>query len=349
MGQNWKLKNFSKHCDAYTDPLKLGEILFWGHPGGKLLSYLRKVHLPPLDVCVGPYTPGQYVKVGTTRRRLPKRNARETATGIVALPLELLDLIFGFVDDLIDALVLGMTCQLLWDVGRRQVYALLCADEGLLMCSWAGDRLAVVGEYTELNELPEYFFPNGLAKYEEGALDVQYCMDFWDLLNIESRVRLPLLDRVGFRGDALWLFHHGPGMLTNVAVQFDPPFQPRTAVLRNLTTCQYVRQAALEEMQARYRESEELRAPFYTKASVLLWETHLGDLLYCQICWSLDPSVSMRYEKIHQGPWAGHRFDIVGAEWLEQTEKEGWVDASEETVDELEAIWRSEYAYVGED
>ncbi|KAF7297525.1 hypothetical protein MIND_00986700 [Mycena indigotica] len=158
-------------------------------------------------------------------------------------------------------------------------------------------------------------------------------------------VRNAVLSLADYQGDAMWVC----SALLDVAITCDPPLAPRTAVLRNLTLKVYVREAALAEMCERFRGSEKLRAEFdprALKAVPRLWDTTLGDLLHCLICWSSVDSTAMRYEgNIYQGIWAGHCFDIVGGTWLDKegVEREGWMDVTEEALAELEAVWRSEY------
>ncbi|KAJ6506717.1 hypothetical protein C8R45DRAFT_970349 [Mycena sanguinolenta] len=64
-----------------------------------------------------------------------------------------------------------------------------------------------------------------------------------------------------------------------------------------------------------------------------------------RICCSSDSSVSMSWDgDIHRGVWAGDRFDFVDAEWLQTAGDDSvWTDVSDEVLQEMEGIWRSEY------
>jgi hypothetical protein len=46
---------------------------------------------------------------------------------------------------------------------------------------------------------------------------------------------------------------------------------------------------------------------------------------------------------IHQGVWAGHMLDIVPLDALNDDIDNPWKDISNEVVEEIAAIWKSEY------
>lgn len=73
-----------------------------------------------------------------------------------------------------------------------------------------------------------------------------------------------------------------------------------------------------------------------------------GRALLSQICWSTDPSISMRWNgNIHRGRWAGDAFDVVRAteiaqDWGNHLATSGWKDVSSEVLQEMQLIWESD-------
>ncbi|KAJ2860795.1 hypothetical protein GGI22_002622 [Coemansia erecta] len=95
-------------------------------------------------------------------------------------------------------------------------------------------------------------------------------------------------------------------------------------VLRNLTTKEYVLASEMKKVQK--------QTGYYIK---------FGNLLLCQISWSTDDSVSMECSyDIHQGPWAGHRFDITSIDNVD----ESWKDVSSEVLEKVVTVYRDDGA-----
>ncbi|KAJ1648970.1 hypothetical protein IWQ61_009798 [Dispira simplex] len=71
----------------------------------------------------------------------------------------------------------------------------------------------------------------------------------------------------------------------------------------------------------------------------------LGHLLLTRICWSSVASINMEWGPydIHQGVWAGHRFDIVTEETFD---KEGWTDVTQTVVEELRSVFEADINYL---
>jgi hypothetical protein len=74
-----------------------------------------------------------------------------------------------------------------------------------------------------------------------------------------------------------------------------------------------------------------------------------NQVLYAQICYSNDPSISMQPldfegEELHLGPWAGHRFDITSLDDIEEDRKAGkeWKDVTLRIRKKLKIIYDSE-------
>jgi hypothetical protein len=75
-----------------------------------------------------------------------------------------------------------------------------------------------------------------------------------------------------------------------------------------------------------------------------------NQVLYSQICYSNDPSISMHPidfegEELYQGPWAGHRFDITSLDDIEEDRKAGkeWKDDTLRIRKKLKVIYDVEF------
>jgi hypothetical protein len=100
----------------------------------------------------------------------------------------------------------------------------------------------------------------------------------------------------------------------------------RDWVLRNLTTKEFIRRSVVG-----YGSN----GPF-TAGGV-----GLGEVLLSRICWSSEPSTSIKNVGIHRGIWAGHKFDITFMDTFEG--EVGWKDVSESAYEGIKAIWESKY------
>ena len=70
---------------------------------------------------------------------------------ILKLPDEIICLIFEELHDYHDRLLLSMTCQRLWELGRRPTQKLIMDNSH----SWAGDRIICVGDYVDVGDHPK--------------------------------------------------------------------------------------------------------------------------------------------------------------------------------------------------
>ncbi|KAG8991158.1 hypothetical protein FRB94_012703, partial [Tulasnella sp. JGI-2019a] len=96
---------------------------------------------------------------------------------------------------------------------------------------------------------------------------------------------------------------------------------PSASVLCNLSKREYLRQETIKAHG---------RAGF-------------GTFLLARICWSWDPSVSMKYTGgIHRGIWAGDRFEITTIDAMKGGVT-NWKDVSEEMGKEMATIWEIEF------
>lgn len=234
----------------------------------------------------------------------------------------MVDEIFSHVEKLPDLLCFSMTCQALWEIGRKHIYrhvAALAAN-----CSWAGDRIMCIGDYLDNKDIPETLFTP--AEREEFSLDSLYEYPFQiakqnldlDLLWINSEISKRFGGfRLADRSRDLGVIRH----LCNDGHDMQPPIKSGNRILRNISRFQYVRESALLELTARYPG------------------VGFGEVILSRICLSSDPSTNMASEGLSQGVWAGDRFDFVATEWLQELGDDAhWTDVSEEVVEEMEEI-----------
>ena len=104
-------------------------------------------------------------------------------------------------------------------------------------------------------------------------------------------------------------------------------------ILRNLTTKEYVHSGAIAV------KPEHICGPHIGCLG-------FGEVVLSRICWSPEDSTAMGYQgKIHQGVWAGHKFDITTVSRHRQSlsDETTWKDVSTEVAAEIAQIWEAEY------
>jgi hypothetical protein len=62
---------------------------------------------------------------------------------------------------------------------------------------------------------------------------------------------------------------------------------------------------------------------------------NIADTLLMKICWTTIPSRGEEFFNVHQGEWAGHRFDIVAKDIHDGA---GWKDVSEKVANEASVL-----------
>ncbi|KAJ7051709.1 hypothetical protein C8F01DRAFT_999105 [Mycena amicta] len=326
MGQFWRLVNLDTRQASHGG--KLGEILFEG-VGKQVYVYLRQLKFPPLDEAVREYPSWLAIlSVDKADKRC------------------LIDEIFTHLPDP-DIVAFSMTCQLIWAIGRRHIYA--CMKRNTANCEWAGHRLVVVGEYLENDAVPEALL-TGTERLEllqhvhpdaedEDEDEDEYYKDYTPSLYDYAYHEIP--DWTRWKA---WFGPHSPEILHSLTrrwrrdwrlfqelTHYAPTRSPTDAqpkVLRNLTKREYVLEDAVRRLVGKYPPGA-------------LRDVTLGDVVYCRICWSSVAGTNLGYEKdIHQGVWAGDRFDIVEEVWLKELDGDEWIDVTTAAVDEIEEIWR---------
>ncbi|KAJ5244545.1 hypothetical protein N7489_004641 [Penicillium chrysogenum] len=110
----------------------------------------------------------------------------------------------------------------------------------------------------------------------------------------------------------LWSYEEEEEAATLTAME--ESVDPKIRVLRNLTTSQYVFKDKLPS------------------------GITLGHIVLMRICWSSDSSTSIAGGGyLAEGVWAGHKFDIVVVDTLEDMDGQ-WEDVTEDIRDEIQVL-----------
>ncbi|KAJ6488944.1 hypothetical protein C8R45DRAFT_249483 [Mycena sanguinolenta] len=351
-GQYWKLINLDKRETYSGFRGSLGKCLFDGSP--RCLDQTLRIPppLPDCDMLLFPFKPGALCAEADELRGGAATYFPQTAvqlSALVNLHVELIQEIHYDLEDIRDIICLSVTCQALWEVGRREIYrrvALL-----IKAFSWAGDRIMCVGEYLQNDDIPSHILT--AAETDEFTrleptfqptrleLDLEPWYDDWGIdvppehYNLYSYPfsGIPLRGHGKFnmheflnRSNLPFYFHGRLRALVDLDFAISQSTKSAMGILRNLSRHQYVRESTLSRWQGRSKKDG------------------FGEIVLSRICWSSDPFASMTYKgDIHRGVWAGDRFDIVPSEWLEGLDNDGglWTDVSEEVLAEISLIWAS--------
>ncbi|KAJ6488964.1 hypothetical protein C8R45DRAFT_827084, partial [Mycena sanguinolenta] len=252
------------------------------------------------------------------------------------LPVELIEEIYYKLKNIRDIFCLSVTCQLLWEIGRREIYRRVRLLISAL--SWAGDRIVCVGDGLQNGDIPQHILIQGEKKKftrqktapddddpaQHHTLDsypfryLRYESAEFSMCELLMRLNLPYHVYESFL--PLVDFSYTTSQGTQLAM----------TILRNLSRRQYVREWAL--------------SPWRVRSG----RTGFGEIVLSRIGCSSGPSASMEYKgDIHCGVWAGDRFDIVSSEWLEGLDDSNddgpWTDVSEEVLADISLIWTPEH------
>ena len=248
----------------------------------------------------------------------------DSSLGRLQLAIELITMIFKEVDDLYDAIMLGLTHDTLMVIGWEHIRALLVQDSA----PWAGTRIIIAGDYAD--DVPE-----GLISEEEkeefSRLYLKEVGEELETLNL-YRVFYSLFDedespttRKDY--DRLWsLSREEMSLAYRITERERDKYQSEKGwVLMNQTKEEYVTSMAASRI---------LPSMDATDARCF------GELIYSRICWSLDCSTAMRLRRdLHRGVWAGDRFVIVAMDDFEaMPSAKGWKDVSAEAAEWVNAI-----------
>ncbi|KAJ6488937.1 hypothetical protein C8R45DRAFT_1143212 [Mycena sanguinolenta] len=324
--QRWKPVNLDKR-ESYGSWGLLDKGLFNGSPHC-LNQNLRVPGPPPLPACdmlLFPFKPGALYDEADKRAATYFPQAAVQLSALVNLPVELIQEIHYDLEDIRDIICLSVTCQPLWEVGRREIYRRL-----MLLTqapSWAGDRIICVGEYLQNNDIPDHI----LTSEEKEEFTRQrpaphserhYTLYSYPFRKLRSGHAEFSIDEFLIPAKLPCHVYNSLLSMVNFPYTTSQPTKSAMAILRNLSRHQYVRESALGRWQARSKKAG------------------FGEIVISRICRSSYPSASTGYT---HGVWAGDRFDIVSSEWLEGLDNDAglWTDVSEEVLAEILLIWAS--------
>ena len=278
--------------------------------------------------------------------RIPfARKVGQRTLGYVELPVELIDMIFFHMDDPWTAFNFAACNTQLMVIGEKRIHELMGVPD------WRGDRIMIVGDYTQEQDLPEGLdlgddyksfckWKHG-RRHEEG--EDEDIGDEDEDENVKTSIYEWACEE--FSDTRAGYFREEERCFTRDIDEFSPqwsiawnlgkPDALETApdVLWNLTKKVYVlRQSIPEKYLAKWGKHKNHEI--------------LGRILFSRIHWSSDPTSTACEESkmMHRGIWAGDRFEITGKDALKKRlEEDGdvWKDVTKEIAEhELgEHVW----------
>ncbi|KAG6909094.1 hypothetical protein DXG01_002075 [Tephrocybe rancida] len=263
---------------------------------------------------------------------LQRSSQNDASIGLGRLFPELVDSIFCALESLADVIFFAVTCQRYYDVARRHIEKLV---EEMFVVSWAGNRMICVEDSFTVDHLPppllnveEMAFLND-SQYK-GSVISREAFHFFFLLHHLRLKNNPLgpLDKKAYTSFGAYIYHicnqlqdpqnydaHRDATLVRTHfLTIEPPayeeFYNSPHILRNLVTREYIRSDAIKSIN-------------YHKLT-------FEHVLYARIAWT-DGSLIEGVPGPFQGPWAGHRFDLI--RWNNEVASgEVWTDVSDEAI-----------------
>ncbi|KAM0424840.1 hypothetical protein ACHAPT_009896 [Fusarium lateritium] len=312
MAQDWKLINIDKKRELrHIGQAKLMEMIK-SSSGEQLIGLLANPSWLKFEI--------------PAEKALPAKN-RNLESPLVNLPQNVVDSIVALLYECrldADLVCLSVTCSYFFRLVAHMIQAAISEDIGV----WAGDRLILVGEKA-VGYPPEIATVLERFQWDSEGTNPLYAMGERVVAegqhsNLASPVKEQpfevwgrLLDLVRERLDrkqeTSFIFERLMGLLMH-----NPTFPNvhRPAVLRNLTTQQFISDDALARSNFSYS---------------------LGEVMLCYITWSDDTVPDDRARLPMKGEWAGHRFDITTREKVN-----GWDDVSQQVIKRIMMATREE-------
>ncbi|KAI0042903.1 hypothetical protein FA95DRAFT_1563843 [Auriscalpium vulgare] len=246
-----------------------------------------------------------------------------TSLGALALPTDIILMIFHELEDWVDAMCLCVAHPILEVIGSPHADALGLAWQA----PWIGHRLVCVGDYARTDDLPD-----GMLTEEEtqelrtGDADSDY---------------RPTLYGADYKSVYLYEVHRVIGYWdmnsrdrAKLRELFDPSYDNDEWVLCNLSKQEFVLSRTIKDF-----TGDNTKGLFGTT------QIGLGTVLLSRICWSSDEGGTTYYDDedlhIHRGAWAGDRFRVTSVEKFEETENRAdWADVGAQVVAVIAAICR---------
>ena len=234
-------------------------------------------------------------------------------------------MVFEKIDDVYDAIMLGLTHDTLMVIGWRRIQSLLAQERS----PWAGCRIICIG--SSGNDLPD-----GLMSEEEQEEYLKLAgesdqSELFCLYDISERIATNPDSWV--KREPLGLFSRERRVLRKIIGAVDGGYYwDEGWVLMNLSRKEYVESMAAVKI---------LHSMDATDARCF------GQLVFSKICWTSNDSCVMTFHGgLNRGEWAGNRFRIVTTNVFEsKTTGEQWEDVTQSTVEWLRDILKSEDEY----
>lgn len=297
---------------------------------------------------------------------LPKPS--KTAAPIERLPFELLDQVLNFIhDDERDVLAWSLSSHVLWAYFLRLVHT----QNEPFMGMWTGKE---VGFYGYIPTSDEDIFQCRSVWDRRGALTNEE--DFMETYNRDTRRLSDVVTTAAQRWtevlDTAKFFSRsnseGWGIIKDEdwrKIERDLFFhaypQSRTWVLRNLTTCEFIRSDKLTPSARKSSDTARPKLPSRSSTFIKMLKPFSSDkkteknrlapttpddfstspLTFAQLLLTLTahsdaPSPHDLVFAFHDGRWRGHAFDIIPlSSHISETNEADWADVSELAVDDV--------------
>lgn len=216
--------------------------------------------------------------------------------------------------------------------------------QAVAYANWAGHHVIQLGDYTQCNDLPrsvQELCNSYLEKRPEDASEIGGG-SFW--LSIVDEDFKPV-HRCRYSVEHLRSTSRNPRDWS--AKGFGKDWKPYREmmvpkyesshpwVLCNISKGEYIRASVI----AALTDMDESKPFISTQRGGTI---NLGYALLSQICWSSDPSTSMRYDSgLCRGRWAGDRFEVTSMDKLDP--QIAWKDISKRVARLLKNILKSEH------
>lgn len=264
--------------------------------------------------------------------------ARRRPQHFALLPTELVAEIFAHLEDTLDCIILAMTSRRCWDVGAK-----LAQERYFASCS-AGDRMMMVGDYREANDLPKVIELTNEEKLElskplkkarkqrASATQARYVTSLYEVASAryeEVKSEDPFME---LRREVTERYNRQPSRDSEqITFTFGAVLDTLTQrsiyaqsdlVLRDLSRREYILGETVAEL---------------SHENGLCRGINLGHVALVRIAWSSDAG------SVGRGAWAGDRCDIVTKEMHQQEDTEGsekWKNISEKAIANMEWVYQ---------
>jgi len=348
--QAWLFANLDKEQYQWTQRFEDGLGIFWNfHKYGPGYPYHIYPDFDVIDLLAR--TPLQWPRrtaladeVNTSLEGIRRtENCR-----LAGIPTELHLRLFENLE-FVDALCLAHTCRYFWLTGYHRLFQLVCDAQA----PWAGDRLLCIGSHAERVpssiEFPEWI-PEAINKYiaedpENGEPRPLYDvieeiyeevyttspLDYGSLMNSSPTAKAQIAACVS---QAKALGKSGTSVMSKIingnhhsqlsSSALEDSSANRGWALRNLNTGEYVTLKGIAMNPSRIIGTSS-RYDQIDLLSVLLYRN----------TWSTIDVTGSKHRGLHQGPWAGHRFNVSPVWNILEDKSKAWKDISKEVREEL--------------